>query len=156
LDLDLIDACKYDSIEDVTNLIKKGANVNMKNKYGDTPLTIACENKNLEIIKYLVEKKAKINISNSTGNSLLNILCKIKDDNSLGIIDYVEYLINNGADMDYKDENNITPLFTACYFNKLSILKHLIETYKTDINVQNNDHDSLLIISGYFNSRNIT
>ena len=71
MDLDLIDACKYDSIEDVTYLIKKGANVNMKNKYGDTLLTIACENKNLEIIKYLVEKKAKINISNSTGNSYI-------------------------------------------------------------------------------------
>jgi len=155
LDIDLINACKNDSIEDVKILIKKGSNVNIVNDYGDTPLTIACENKNFEIIKYLVEKEAKINISKSTGNSPLNILCKIKNDNSLCTIDYIDYLIKNGADINYKDENSMTLLFTACYFNNLSMLKHLIESNKADINIKNNNNDSLLIVSGYFNNIHI-
>ncbi|KAL6592523.1 hypothetical protein U3516DRAFT_189779 [Neocallimastix sp. 'constans'] len=46
-------------------------------------------------------------------------------------------------------------ILTACYFNKLSIIKYLITNNKADINTKNNNNDTLLIISVYFNNEKI-
>ena len=153
--LDLINACKYEDEKEIKRLIKNGADVNMKNEYGDTSLTILCEKMNLDslkLIEVLIKNGAKINVNNSTGSSALNILCKKCDENSLSLIDC---LIKNGADINYKDENGITPLLMTCYFNNISTFSHLIKMERTDINIKNNYEDSPLMISSYFNNKRI-
>jgi len=153
--LDLIYACKYENSQKIKQLIENGANLNMKNEYRDSPLTILCEKVNsesLEIIKNLVEKGIDINASSSTGSSALNILCRKNSEYSFPIIDY---LIKKGADIINRDENGMIPLLTACYFNNETLLLHLIKTHKVDVNIYNNNKDSPLIISSYFNNEKI-
>ncbi|ORY20255.1 ankyrin [Neocallimastix californiae] len=143
---------------DIKNFIKEKYyeydeyNYENDNKNLDLDLINACKNNCIEEVKNLITRGAKTNISNSTGNSPLNILCKLKSDNSLEII---EYLIENGADINYKDKNDMSLILTACYFNKLSIIKYLITNNKADINTKNNNNDTLLIISVYFNNEKI-
>ena len=43
----------------VEYLVSHGANVNITNKYGETPLHIASENGNKNIVEYLVSHGAK-------------------------------------------------------------------------------------------------
>jgi len=150
----LINACKYGNTEKIKKLIKSGVDVNMKNEYGDTPLTILCEKMDLESVKVLINNREKINanVNNSSVDSALNILCKKYDKNSLSIINY---LVENGADINYSDENGITPLLTTCYFNNTTTLLHLIDFEKLDINKKNNYEDSPLIVSTYFNNKKI-
>ena len=42
-------------------LIKNGADVNAKNNYNSTPLTIACESGNVKMVKLLVKYDADVN-----------------------------------------------------------------------------------------------
>ena len=138
-------------MENIKKLVENGAKVNMKNLYGDSPLTISCEKENIESIKYLIEKRANTNICNSTGSSLLNILCKNNSINSLKIINYL--VVEMGVDINSIDENNINPLLTLCYFNNEELLNDIIKNHKENINIniQNIYKDTPLIISGYFN-----
>ena len=41
--------------------IKMGANINMKNKYGETPLHKSIMRKNLQMTEFLISQKADIN-----------------------------------------------------------------------------------------------
>lgn len=50
---------------------------------------------------------------------------------------FVEYLIENGADINYNNGNSITPLFVACHYNNKDILQSLIK-YNVDINIMTN------------------
>ena len=51
--------------EMVRYFLEKGANVNIANSKGDTPLHIAVRNKNEDIIKLLIDFNAKIGICNN-------------------------------------------------------------------------------------------
>jgi len=105
------------------------------------------------MIKYLIENGGADKIvNNSIGSSPLNILCKIKSNSDS--IHSIDYLINEGTDVNDKDENGISPLLTACYFNNKKVLEHLIENHTADINIniRNNYGDSALITLGYFNN----
>ena len=52
----------------VQYFLEKGANVNVQNYDGDTPLHIALRNKNNEIIKLIMEKNPAMNIPNNKGD----------------------------------------------------------------------------------------
>ena len=47
--------------------VDKGANINIQNKEGNTPLHLALKNKHNKVIKILMEKKAALDIPNSDG-----------------------------------------------------------------------------------------
>ena len=55
LDTELIMACQEGDVEKVKELIKKGANVNAKNRFGGTPLHAAVISNNVEVVKILIE-----------------------------------------------------------------------------------------------------
>ncbi|MEX1012450.1 MAG: ankyrin repeat domain-containing protein [Waddliaceae bacterium] len=54
----LHDAVIDGDIDFVNNLIKSSAKLDIKNQFGETPLSIACQNSNTEIVKTLIEKGA--------------------------------------------------------------------------------------------------
>jgi ankyrin repeat protein len=55
----------------VRNLLSKGANVNSRDNYGDTPLTWAAVNCHLEVVRLLLEKGADANSRNDEGRTAL-------------------------------------------------------------------------------------
>lgn len=93
-------------------LIDKGANVNIKDKYGCTPLH--CVSK-ISLAKYLVENGADIHAKNNDGETPLHTAFNFL---------IVEYLIEKGADVNIPNKNGYTPLYFA---RNLIIARHLIE-----------------------------
>lgn len=76
-------------------LIDRGANINIKNKNGDTPLTVACERGYKKVVEYLIEHGTEVNEVNGNGYSPLTLGCKYVKENDMQI------LMNYGIDVGY-------------------------------------------------------
>ena len=110
-------------LETTKFLIKKGADVNAKNKSGETPLFYVG---NLEIAKLLIENGADVNVANSwNGYTPLH---------NAENLEMVKLLIENGADVNAGKETRAgTPLSDT---NNIKIAKLLIEN-GADVNAMN-------------------
>ncbi|MEM7184992.1 MAG: ankyrin repeat domain-containing protein, partial [Spirochaetota bacterium] len=86
---------------------ERGANVNVRDKLGRTPLHYAVDSENMKIISYLLEKqKANVNVKDREGNSPLHAAV------SQGNLKIVTYLLSKGADPNEKDSNGNNLLFS--------------------------------------------
>jgi ankyrin repeat protein len=94
----------------VSLLVQKGMSVNTKDINGMTPLMIACGNGNIKLANLLIKNKAEINTVNNNENSLT---IAILHNN----YEMVEFLIENGADVNQKLNAAETPLSVARYYN---------------------------------------
>jgi hypothetical protein len=62
---DLLAATRKGDLAQVKALLDKGASVNSKSSYGQTPLFFACDRGYLEIVKLLVERGADVNVEDT-------------------------------------------------------------------------------------------
>lgn len=62
---DLLAATRKGDVAQVKALLDKGASVNSKSPYGQTPLFFACDRGNLEIVKLLVDRGADVNVEDT-------------------------------------------------------------------------------------------
>jgi ankyrin repeat protein len=115
-------------IEIVKDLIKHGAYVNAKSTYRETALTLKYESENIELIKCLIENGADVNIKDYEGKSLL--LKAFKYDN----IELVTYLIEQ-TDVVIPTEEEIKYSFDrqADRDRVLSEIKRIIEHKYIDV-----------------------
>jgi len=125
-------------------------NYNRTNYYGNIIGIAAGENK-LDILKYLLEE-LKINIEDIEYNPETK---KADGWNALqwaaskGHFRIVEYLLDNGADVNVKDKHGITPFFYACKNeNSFEIAKYLLEK-GANINATDADSASVLMWTAY-------
>ena len=88
-------------------LIAKGADINDKNKDGETLLNIATNGSRYLIVKYLVSNGADINARDRYGDAPLHTAIR----NGSQLI--VEYLVSIGADINAKNKDGLTPLALA-------------------------------------------
>ena len=82
-----------------------GANVNIKDDKGNTPLIVASYNGHKEIVSMLIKNKANLNDKNNEGDTAIMEACKQKN------IDIIAILIKNGAKLEIK------------YYSELSLLE---------------------------------
>ena len=123
---------KHVAIQEVKNLIAKGADVNFTNNSGSTPLLRLCfAGANKELIEFLIKKGADVNATDNLGDTPLTWGCR---NNSK---DVAELLINKGADVNVKDMLGHTPLYLACLNNNRGLARLLIEK-GADANAQDN------------------
>ena len=66
---DLLAATRKGDIAQVKALLDKGANINSKTRYNQTPLFFACDRGNLEMVKLLVERGADVNVKDNFYNA---------------------------------------------------------------------------------------
>ena len=71
------------SLEEIKELLKKGADVNASDKYGRTALMKAARDGNLDMVKYLAENGADLEASDKFGNTVLDIAKNWKRDDCL-------------------------------------------------------------------------
>ena len=122
---------KARKIETIKYLIQKGANVNLANDIGETPLNIAASKNNIEIVKTLVEYGAKVTdsiISKSKGE-LRDFLLKAWVD-QLAEQKRTEYLIELCQKGAFK--------------SKLGLIKHLFKK-EADTNFQDSRNGFTLL-----------
>lgn len=104
---DLILAVINCDMKQVELLVKKGADVNAKDRYGQTALMWAVIKAEIPIIKLLIQKGAEINAQDGEGNSAL--IWAVVTEN----INTVRLLLNKGADVYMKDNSGATALMIA-------------------------------------------
>lgn len=105
----LFKAIENKNLDTIKFLISKGADVNTKDKYGDTPLHDSSNSGHLMISTFLIEKGADININNKNGETPLHKSAYH------GHFEVAELLINKGANINAVDIANLTPLNFAIW-----------------------------------------
>lgn len=146
----LCEACILSHFNCVKMLVKAGANVNEKDKYGRLPIVQSVYRGNVECMKFLLDNGAKINEfeSNhnygyyySTGNALHNAIVYKR-------YDIVSFLLEKGADISAPDTKGNTPLHRIFLGNS-----HFNETAKllidngADVNARNSKGETPLHIA---------
>ena len=131
----LIIAVGNSYLETAKILIENGADVNAVDFEGWSALSYAVNNGDIEIAKLLITNKAKIK-----GELLLAIKSPIVESR----IDMMKLLIDNGADINYADENEFTPLNTAIEIGDMELTKFLI-TNGANVNSLMQDGVSLIV-----------
>lgn len=106
----------------VKDLIAKGANVNLCDDEGLSPLYLACFSEHTETVKILLGHRADVN-----NPSPLCIMCEF------GNAEIVRMLLNNGANVNLCNYEGLSPLFVACYNEHTEIIKILLE-HGADVN----------------------
>lgn len=135
----LFEAIQNGNLADVSDAIKNGADVNIENNFGDTPLRNAFLTKNLKIVKFLVEHGADINQTDNDGSTLLHVA-------SLNGYLVVRFLVKHGANINQSDKNGHTPLHVAAQNGHLETVDYLVE-HGADINKTNKDGKTPLDIA---------
>lgn len=104
----------------VKNLAEAGANVNVVNADGFTPLHAAVESEKPEVVRYLLQRGAKINTATvQDGTTPLHTACY------KGNKEIVQILIVAGANIEAKTVHGATPLVTAAFYGKKDIVECL-------------------------------
>lgn len=98
----LMDAVEANNLDLIRLLLAHRANPDLKEyEVGETALFIAVEDESLEAVKILIlEGKANINLQDEIGNTAL--MNAINNDNN----NMVEFLLENGADVSIRNEND--------------------------------------------------
>ncbi|VVC27339.1 Ankyrin repeat-containing domain,Ankyrin repeat [Cinara cedri] len=101
-------------------------NENTNKVFGGEDLSWALQIGDLDTVKEQLQRLTRENgnwdVNNvSNGRTMLHKAC------DFGHLDIVEYLIQNGADINKKDNFGITPLLCALWENHLSVAKYLID-----------------------------
>lgn len=98
------------NVKAIKNLVIKGANANLQNNNGHTPLQLVPRHKFLHIGRILVNAGADANYKTiAWPQETLLHLAVIKNDTAM-----IEYLLSLDVDVNVSDQNNITPLQLAC------------------------------------------
>jgi ankyrin repeat protein len=127
--LQLLKACKDNaSIDVIRHLLMDGANPNIEDIRGDTPIFYASDN----LLGILLEAGADINHIGSRGRGLIH--------DSTGTPDRLAFLINQGADINLvsRDIDHATPLIIAVKQGHLKAVKILLES-GADTEIQDAD-----------------
>ncbi|WP_419420486.1 ankyrin repeat domain-containing protein [Legionella sp. D16C41] len=106
----------------VKELAGQGAEINLVDSDGDTPLLVALKNQYSEIASYLISIKANVNLANNNGITPLH-MAVIKE-----YIKISKYLIQAGADLFLTTKKGNTPLSLAAKID-LAIVKSLIKYF---------------------------
>ena len=123
------DSSNLKSLEEIKELIKKGADVNAQYKYGETALMTAAYNGEIDMAKCLFENGADVNASSKYGKTALMIAA------TWGQIEVVKYLAKCGADLEAEDKDGKTALDMAENRKRYDCVEFL-EGYKKKVSAQ--------------------
>ena len=127
----------------VTELLinDKRTDVDLSNKFGETPLMMASIDGDLPVVKTLVlQKKAMVN---HIGWTPLHYAC------SKGNLEVAQFLIANGAIVDSPSQGNTTPLMMAVQSGNEQLVKLLLDK-GADIQLRNGNGLSAIDIADIY------
>jgi len=141
-------ACRVGNYQMVKDLVDAGANVNYTDDVAPySPLMYAVmssSQENFEIVKFLVEKGASVTYREEEyGDDALWKI--ILDDSTPNMEQMIDFLVENGADIYYKDNLNSTLLHHAAGKGNTRAIRFLLQNYNFDINATDGNNDSVLI-----------
>ena len=133
-------ACRNGYKEVVKLLIDNGADVNMKDKNGQTVFMYACHaNAPKEVIELLLKHGAEVNMRTNLGRTALMIACGSNVPEEV-----IELLLNNGADVNMEDEDGQTALMVACQCASKEVTELLLK-HGAEVDMQDKDGKTVLM-----------
>ncbi|ELU14473.1 hypothetical protein CAPTEDRAFT_133977, partial [Capitella teleta] len=119
--------CKKELGRIVRILMDKGANVNMGDTSGTTPLMYTIHLRDISIVKLFIENNADVNARAIKGSTALHN-CVVKKDTYLHVNakKSMDMLIKHGADVNIADNDGITPLYLATSYGHVCAMKKLL------------------------------
>ena len=114
---------KLQLLNKLQSLVEFGADVNARDKKGETPLHNACICSCAEIVSYLLQNGANINAKSNRGLTSLHLACMTTSKNSFDII---KLLLDQGIDVNVGDFDNKTALFYVSESNNYAV-KYLVQ-----------------------------
>ena len=130
----------YDAKPEVFRLLlAKGADIESKDQWGDTPLMRAVGG-NPEVVKMLLEKGADVNVRNLEGETPL--MQAYQEENIIA-------LLNKRADINAQDNKGYTALIHAITQYNLEKVKILLD-HGADKNIKTRNGRTALQIAGQF------
>ena len=110
----------------------------VNNFYGKK-LVLAASTGNLDLVKDLVE-----NFGVDVGyHGIQSPLFAALQDQNLNF-DMVKYLVENGADVNYRSESGVTPLMAASSFQPLEIVQYLVDNGANISDIDNSGDNALI------------
>ena len=103
----LVTAACAGELSTVTELIAKGANLDIRTDHGTSALYIAAVNDHLDIVKALLAAGANVNLCNDSGASAL--FPAVRNNNAA----MVQLLLDSGANIDLQRKDGLTALQVA-------------------------------------------
>ena len=126
---ELIRAVKANSRERVNALLAKGANVNVRDENGYTPLHEAARAGLTDMARLLIAKGARVRDDGPGGLTPLHLAAEH------GFTDTVRLLLENGADVNVKAPDGRTPLYVAAAHGHAETVRLLLRK-GADVNVR--------------------
>lgn len=138
-------AVANDDLEEVRDMLVKGANPNEKDENYDTitPLFVAVENGNIEMVEMLINFGANVNARNGSKQTPL---MRLDDDATPELVDL---LIRFGAKVDLADREGNTALILAAGGADAAVVKALIDA-GADIHIANKQGQTALMEAAYY------
>lgn len=134
----LIQAAARGNLQVVETLLAFGADANLRNASGDTPLTSITSSATPGLVKHLIAAGARVNARDNSGASPLMIAA------GTGSASVVKELIEAGANVNARDSSGETCLFSAARSNDPEAVILLLAS-GVDANVINDDGDNALM-----------
>nr|XP_034333304.1 uncharacterized protein LOC117691389 isoform X1 [Crassostrea gigas]XP_034333305.1 uncharacterized protein LOC117691389 isoform X2 [Crassostrea gigas] len=109
-------------------LLSHGADTNLCDGFGRSPLYTACENEHYSTVQLLLSNGANVNLCDDFGESPLYIACENGRDST------VQLLLSNGANVNLCDDLGESPLYIACESGRDSTVQLLLSN-GADVNL---------------------
>ena len=116
----LHNAASAGDLEQVSQLIAEGVDVNARIDDGWTPLIIASQFGHEEIVRLLLANGADVNAKPDNGQTAL-IVASVH-----GLVEIADLLLAAGADVDAREESGTTPLMVASYAGHTELVDLLL------------------------------
>ena len=127
----LLVAVERGHLDVIDLLLEKGAHIDGSHEERDvSPLILATLRQNLHLVKYLIQKGADVNPSIPDGKSKPALCAAAR----VGNFEITEYLLKEGADLNARDINSMTPIAVAVFCNNTKLALYLMEK-GADVNV---------------------
>ena len=154
-EMDVFTAAMIGDMAEIKRLVEAGHDVNQRDEWERTPLMWAAREGHTDCVKYLLQNGAQLDLTDHVGNTALHLAAEGghlevlkrlveagQDVNQRdgwfkrtplmraaveGHTDCVEYLIQNGAQLNLKDYERKTPLMRAAMEGRTDCVKYLLQ-----------------------------
>jgi len=109
---DFVELCKHGSVAEITAALKAGANINLGNSEGATPLMQAARYNSFAAVNLLIRANADVKAKDNEEWTALNFAVVYKNKNP-ECLEIVKALLAAGADVDAETDYDNTPLMQA-------------------------------------------
>ncbi len=138
----LIDNIYANKIDEIKLLIDCGADIEVENRFGYTPLMIAIYYDKLAIVKFLIAKGGNIEAKDKYGYTPLMITA------CYGMVDFMRVLLDSGVNLEAKDKNGNTALMMGVHFGIIEVVRILIDN-GANIEAKDNYNYALSMVAAY-------